>query len=57
MRMNKSVEMSEGQIKEICASIDHNSSNERLRERAILISLSLLFTSDTSGKYFILQPF
>ena len=51
MRLNESINMNEGQIREICAFVDCDSCNEKLRERAIPISLSLMFSNETSGKH------
>ena len=48
--MNKSVNMSEGQMGEICVIVDCTNCNEQLRERAIPFSLSFLLISATSGK-------
>lgn len=50
MRINELINMKEGQMQQICAFVDCNNCNEMLRERAIPISLSLMFSNATSGK-------
>ena len=50
LRLTKLVNMSEGQMREICVLVECTNCNEQLRERAIPISLSFVFISATSGK-------
>ena len=50
MRINGSINMNEGQIRQICAYVDCDNCDEMLRERPIPISLSLMLSNASSSK-------